>query len=478
MGFDSRELTPLAASKTVLVAATVRSFATAAKTLNEVVEIPVSSNTVERLVWDVGRELAARRDQTGRGASPLAQRPESPPDLAVVECDGGRIRMREPGHGPGVHLGDGKGWRETKVACLIRALRQTFAEDPQPEPPECFLDGKHVARIAETEALSVAALIPQDDIEDTGDEDTGDEADATAASDESTDKAVNDAADEFSEDNAGETAGETAEETAEETAGETASAGKTRRDSGARRGRATPETPRKRDDWRPRRQLRTVLASVAPAAAFGRQMAREAKQRRFFEAPAQAFLGDGLAWNWSIHKRQFPKFTPILDFIHALSYVFAMAKTLHADELDAWSQYQAWMRGCWQGEVSQVIAELQAWQQKIGLPEKQAADTDPRKLLARTITYLKHNRERMDYPSYRRQGMPVTTAWMESLVKELNHRVKGTEMFWNQPEGAEAILQARAAALSDDGRLPAHLETRPGSPLTRRPKQPIFTCEK
>ena len=28
-----------------------------------------------------------------------------------------------------------------------------------------------------------------------------------------------------------------------------------------------------------------------------------------------------------------------------------------------------------------------------------------------------------------RQGLPVTTAWMESLVKEVNYRVKGTEMF-------------------------------------------------
>ena len=36
---------------------------------------------------------------------------------------------------------------------------------------------------------------------------------------------------------------------------------------------------------------------------------------------------------------------------------------------------------------------------------------------------------------------------MESLVKEMNYRVKGTEMFWNDPEGAEAILQVRAAAL-------------------------------
>ena len=43
--------------------------------------------------------------------------------------------------------------------------------------------------------------------------------------------------------------------------------------------------------------------------------------------------------------------------------------------------------------------------------------------------------------------MPVTTAWMESLVQEVNWRVKGTEKFWNNPEGAEATLQIRKSEL-------------------------------
>jgi hypothetical protein len=36
---------------------------------------------------------------------------------------------------------------------------------------------------------------------------------------------------------------------------------------------------------------------------------------------------------------------------------------------------------------------------------------------------------------------------VESLIKEINYRVKGTEKFWDNPEGAEAILQLRAAVL-------------------------------
>ena len=119
----------------------------------------VSAKTIERVVHDVGRELAERRDADPKTDEALAHRPESPPELAVVECDGGRIRTREPGHGPGVHR-DGEGWRETKNACLIRAQRTISPEDPQPEPPPCFCDPKHVAKIAETEALSVASAVP------------------------------------------------------------------------------------------------------------------------------------------------------------------------------------------------------------------------------------------------------------------------------------------------------------------------------
>ena len=204
-------------------------------------------------------------------------------------------------------------------------------------------------------------------------------------------------------------------------------------------------------------------------------MQREAKRRRFYEAPIKAFLGDGLEWNWSIWKRHFKDFIPILDFIHVLSYLFVMAKALHQDADDAWSQYNVWMRGCWQGEVAQVLAELKQWQRRLGEAPTDAPENDSRKLLAKTITYLTNNQGRMDYPQYRRQGLPVTTAWMESLVKEINYRVKGTEMFWNDPDGADSILQVRAACLSDDDRLSRHLQTRIGCPFVRRPKAPSST---
>ena len=128
--------------------------------------------------------------------------------------------------------------------------------------------------------------------------------------------------------------------------------------------------------------------------------------------------------------------------------------------------------------MEQVLEELGAWRAELGEPPEGAAESDPRALLQKTITYLENNRDRMKYPEYRRAGLPVTTAWMESLAKEMNYRVKGTEMFWNGPEGAEAILQVRAAALCDDERLTRHLRTRPGCPFTRGRELSESTAER
>ena len=88
------------------------------------------------------------------------------------------------------------------------------------------------------------------------------------------------------------------------------------------------------------------------------------------------------------------------------------------------------------------------------------ADDDPRKILIQELGYLENNRGRMDYPRYRQQGLPWTSSHVESTVKLFNRRVKGSEKFWGET-GAEAILQLRAAFLSEDGRLEQHLRSGP-----------------
>jgi hypothetical protein len=125
------------------------------------------------------------------------------------------------------------------------------------------------------------------------------------------------------------------------------------------------------------------------------------------------------------------------------------------------------------GHVGKVIQDLQTRLETFGpYPGTgKPPPTDPRAVLQRTITYLSNNQTRMNYPEYRKQGFPVNSSMVESLIKEVNYRVKGTEKFWNRPDGVEAILQIRAGVLSDDNRLVNHIKNRPGSPFRRYKKE-------
>ncbi len=194
-------------------------------------------------------------------------------------------------------------------------------------------------------------------------------------------------------------------------------------------------------------------------------MAAEADARGFFAAERRAYLGDGLGYNWRIHKKHFPTFEPIVDFVHPVERLHAAARVVYEHDDAIWSQYVAWAMAVWEGRVGDVIDELAQHSQLLGPPSDDADESDPRRVLSETLTYLRNNRSRMDYPWYRRQGLPVTSALIESLVKEMNYRVKGSEKFWNDGPSGEAILQIRAAVLSHDDRLTRHLANRSGCPL-------------
>lgn len=225
-------------------------------------------------------------------------------------------------------------------------------------------------------------------------------------------------------------------------------------------------SPSERIDWQPERLVRTCVATTRDSEAFGRLVSAEAKARNFEAASRRAFVGDGQAYNWAIHKRWFAEYVPVVDFVHVLGYVWQVATATGGSEAERWDRYVRWRRGCWQGRVSDVLAEWEAEQGRIGEPPETAEATDPRVILTRGRGYLTNNAQRMKYPEYRRSGLPVTSSWVESLIKEINYRVKGTEKFWNE-SGAESVLAVRAAVLCDDDRLAKHLAARPGSHFQR-----------
>jgi hypothetical protein len=195
---------------------------------------------------------------------------------------------------------------------------------------------------------------------------------------------------------------------------------------------------------RPKTLVKSVVATSGDVQAFGPLLAQAAYERGFYAAVRKAFVGDGSPTNWSVWRRYFSHFTPILDFVHALMYVYAAAMAGQAANV-GWSLYRDWAQWLWGGEIDRLLAALRQRQQELGVPDKKETGT-PRAQLASSLGYLLNQRERMNYPEYRRQGLPLTSSPIESTIKQINRRIKGTEKFWS--EGADPMLHLVADRLS------------------------------
>jgi hypothetical protein len=201
--------------------------------------------------------------------------------------------------------------------------------------------------------------------------------------------------------------------------------------------------------------------------AFGPMVAAAAWAMGLFGSARRAFIGAGAENNWTVWRSYFSSFEPILDFIHALSYVYAAA---HAGCTKAagWLRYREWIAWVWEGRVDRVLEALRARQAELGEPKEDDKETHPRKVVAKTLTYLANNQSRMRYDAYRREGLPITSSYVESAVKQFNQRAKGTEKFWGE-EGAEAILQLRGDYLSENEPLKDFWERRQAQTSGQRP---------
>jgi hypothetical protein len=397
--------------KIVYAGANSPSFRRGSNDLRILADVAVDVKQVERLTQRVGQERQQERDAATAAyrARTLTQRDEPPPEqtppsLAVVEMDGGRLQIRSAGDESeqttaAVAVADKQAppavpvpadrdkrsrcghWREDKVGCLLAMKSEVQDVDPCPQIPAVFVDPLQALKLAQQIGHCWAAqgtpLTP-------------------------TPPPAEDAV-------------------------------------------AQPHGPR---PGRPEVESRRVVASRKSSDDFAPLLASTAWSMGLFQAPRQAFVADGAAENWSVYQRYFSRFTAVLDFLHALSYVYAAAMAGRTFS-QGWPIYERWIGWLWAGQVDAVIAELTARQQELGPASKDEKEGSPRRVVQEDLTYLSNHRDKMAYAAYRRQGLPLMSSHVESTVKQINYRVEGTEKFWSE-EGAEALLQLRADYLSDD----------------------------
>jgi hypothetical protein len=186
--------------------------------------------------------------------------------------------------------------------------------------------------------------------------------------------------------------------------------------------------------WTPRPELRTTVATRAPAKRFKAILAQAAWVLGFATAKRKAFVADGAAVNWTTHKKWFSDFVAILDFIHALSYIFAAAMAGKSFR-DGWETYVAWIQEVWSGQVERVITALESRQSELGQPTKDEPETSPRRIIATTLGYLRTHKARMCYNASRCAGLPLTS---------LPRGVDG-QAFQSASEGVGEVLVGRGS---------------------------------
>jgi hypothetical protein len=392
LGLDRTSYSPRVQRKIVHAGVNSASYQQASRDLAELSGLTVPPKPVERLTKRIGQERVDQRDAAVAAFQerPLMEQdtvavPGRPcPPVAMASVDGGRLQVRSTATATATAATRRSShWRESKVAVLETYQSEVSPTDPDPDVPGCFLDLAAATRLVRGLGHALPVGL--------------------------------------------ELEGERPTPTRDEPA-------TTGRDRKARPGR-------------PQRLVRSVLASRGCAETFGPMMHQAAWERNFFGAARRAFLGDGLPVNWTIQQRHFPSFEAILDFVHALSYLFAAAFA-GRERAEGAAVYTRWIQAVWSGQVESILPELEAHSAALGMPPPECAASDPRQLVFEALRYLRNNTDRMRYDEYRRRGLPIMTCAVESMIKQINRRVKGSEKFWSEP-GAEAILQLRADYLSE-----------------------------
>jgi hypothetical protein len=210
---------------------------------------------------------------------------------------------------------------------------------------------------------------------------------------------------------------------------------------------------------------RSIVATMESWDQLGDHLSALADRRGAPHALDKVFISDGATHLRSLRERCFPDAQFILDWTHATEHVHqdAIAGFGPGPEAETW--YERQKDRLWTGRRDRFFANLETLGQRRGPPPKKAAPSDPRRILATDLAYFRTNQAGLDYPTFRQHGWPTGSSIIESTVKQVGKRVKGSEKFWSLP-GAEQTLQVVTHLVSNDGSWDRFWD---GHPLTSSP---------
>ena len=194
----------------------------------------------------------------------------------------------------------------------------------------------------------------------------------------------------------------------------------------ARRPRGAPTTAAQWDERDlPAPAVRSVVAAVEEAAAFGQRCAAEAGRLRLTGPGPLSVLGDGAEWVWNLAEQHFPGARGLLDIYHGAGYIAGGAKAVFGEgSAEALAQaargrLRLLADGYW--GVTEWVGEITG-----AMP----AGGDGA-ALGGLLNYFAGHQERLGYALRLRRGQSIGSGLVEGSIKQLvNRRLKQTGARW------------------------------------------------
>jgi hypothetical protein len=179
----------------------------------------------------------------------------------------------------------------------------------------------------------------------------------------------------------------------------------------------------------------TYVSNMGPLEGFGPLLRQEAIRRGMGQAQQVVFLVDGAEGLENMGHLNFKNALQIVDFYHGADHagdvVAALLGSKEHPEFKA--RRSRWVRRLLGNGVKNLIEETRV--ECAGKPQAQRVYEE--------LGYFVHNIERMQYRTFRRQGLFVGSGVVEAGCKTvIGSRCKQSGMFWGTP-GAENILALR-----------------------------------
>ena len=226
---------------------------------------------------------------------------------------------------------------------------------------------------------------------------------------------------------------------------------------------ALPSPERPGQDYEgPSPRTRSLVATMESWDKLGDHLSALADRRGYAHARQVMFVSDGATSIRSQRERGFPNAAFVLDWGHATEHIHQDAIAGFGTTPAAEHWYEAQKDRLWKGHLDRFFQELAALSKALGPPPKKPAAGDPRRILATDLDYFTTNRAGLDYPTFRKRGWPLGSGIVESTIKQVGKRVKGTEKHWSMA-GVEETLQVVSHLIGNDGAWDAFWKR---SPLT------------